>query len=34
MILALASFVWFYWNMHKAPRLQQIQVVPASGGDR
>jgi hypothetical protein len=38
MILALASFVWFYWNTHRPARqpgsqVQDVQVVPA-GGDR
>jgi hypothetical protein len=36
MFLTLAAFVWFYWNMHKAPQrqeVQEVQVVPM-GGDR
>lgn len=36
MILALASFVWFYWNMHQPRRSQasQVQEVHVLGGDR
>jgi len=39
MVLALASFVWFYWNTHRTPPVrqarpvQEVKVVPF-GGDR
>jgi len=36
MVLALASFVWFYWNTHRSPParpVQEVEVVPF-GGDR
>ena len=41
MFLALAAFVWFYWNMHRPPPrraqapppFQEVQVTPL-GGDR
>ena len=39
MILALASFAWFYWNTHQASgrpppqEAREVEVLPA-GGDR
>jgi len=34
MFLALASFVWFYWNTHQPRRSPQVQEVQVVGGDR
>jgi len=36
MSLALAAFVWFYWNTHQPRRGQasQVQDVHVIGGDR
>ena len=40
MLLALASFVWFFVQTHRSPSAAQvggsmvIEVVPLAGGDR